>query len=339
MAVASVEETVHVDAASPVVDTTSTTLGVTAKADLLTRLPIQRDIYSISRLAPGVTSDAVGPTVYGSSGAENQYIVDGLNVTGVSRGQQRKTLNFDFVDSIEVKTGGLPAEYGRVTGGTLQRGDQVRGQRLSRHGLRIQLGRCAAGRELDGGRPSRDVDDGVEPRLAVGLRRNPGRLRRERQAVVLRIVRAHVPAPDHRDHPRPHGAGQPGNRHQSARGHDHRHLRRQDHLQAHPHPDADGLDSRGSEQAFGRSLRIAGPELTWKGELDTGGPDGAVKYTGAFGGSVVVDALYGRHSEKTEFAGAGTTTPAIDDLTVTPIAASGGFPGSRTSDSAGTTTR
>ena len=38
----------------------------------------------------------------------------------------------------------------------------------------------------------------------------------------------------------------------SARGHDHRHLRRQDHLQAHPHPDADGLDRRGSEQAFGR---------------------------------------------------------------------------------------
>ena len=55
----------------------------------------------------------------GSTGAENQYIVEGLNTTGVERAEKGKQLNFDFVEEIEVKTGGLPAEYGRATGGVI----------------------------------------------------------------------------------------------------------------------------------------------------------------------------------------------------------------------------
>ena len=46
--------------------------------------------------------------MYGSTGAENQYIIDGLNTTGVELGDKGKTLNFDFVQEVEVKTGGLP---------------------------------------------------------------------------------------------------------------------------------------------------------------------------------------------------------------------------------------
>ena len=55
----------------------------------------------------------------GSTSAENQYIIDGLNTTGVELGDKGKTLNFDFVQEVEVKTGGLPAEYGRMTGGVV----------------------------------------------------------------------------------------------------------------------------------------------------------------------------------------------------------------------------
>src|SRR5207344_483652 len=69
------------------------------------------------RLAPGVVNDAVGPQFYGSSGAENQYIIDGLNTTGVELGDKGKSINSDFIQEVEVKTGGLPAEYGRMTGG------------------------------------------------------------------------------------------------------------------------------------------------------------------------------------------------------------------------------
>ena len=79
MQLAGVAATVEVAASSPVVDTQSSTIGINATAETFNRLPVQRDIYSIARLAPGATDDGVGPAVLGSTGAENQYIVEGLN--------------------------------------------------------------------------------------------------------------------------------------------------------------------------------------------------------------------------------------------------------------------
>jgi hypothetical protein len=116
---ASVTESVTVTAVSSTIDTTSTVTGVNAGADLFERIPLRRDFYAVARVAPGTTEDTVGTVVYGSTGAENQYIIDGLNTTGVEVGDKGKTLNFDFVQEVEVKTGGLPAEYGRMTGGVL----------------------------------------------------------------------------------------------------------------------------------------------------------------------------------------------------------------------------
>src|SRR5204862_1387870 len=58
-------------------------------------------------------------TVYGSTGSENEYVVDGLNLTGVSHGQNVKSINMDFIQEEQVLTGGLPAEYGRMTGGAI----------------------------------------------------------------------------------------------------------------------------------------------------------------------------------------------------------------------------
>jgi hypothetical protein len=327
MAVASVEETVHVQAASPVVDTTSTTLGVTAKADLLTRLPIQRDIYTISRLAPGVTSDAVGPAVYGSTGAENQYIVDGLNVTGMSRGQEKKTLNFDFVDSIEVKTGGLPAEYGRATGGTLNVVTKSGGNVF--HGMAFGYnagGALQAENSTAADRPQttttvsnldRQWDYGgtlggyvVKDKLwffgsyAHMFQRQTTEIIRNLTAPGSPGIGTRVPA----DTITNTFAGKVTYK-----------LTGTQTLTGSINGDPSKLS--------GDVFNINGPELTWKGESDTGGPDGVVRYTGAFGSSFVVDAQYGRHSEKTQFSGAGTATPGFRDVTVTPVAATGGFLG------------
>ena len=119
MQLAGVSEAVTVTGVSPTIDTTSTVTGINAGADLFERIPLRRDFYAVARVAPGTTEDTVGTVVYGSSGAENQYIIDGLNTTGVEVGDKGKTLNFDFVQEVEVKTGGLPAEYGRMTGGVL----------------------------------------------------------------------------------------------------------------------------------------------------------------------------------------------------------------------------
>jgi Carboxypeptidase regulatory-like domain/TonB-dependent Receptor Plug Domain len=123
----SAAQEITVTAAAPVLDTSSTTLGTNLDQRAIQELPSTgRNYASIVQVAPGVTSDAnenngSNPTisVYGSSGAENSFYVDGVNTTGVEYGFQGKELNFEFVQEVNVKTGGYEAEYGRSTGGII----------------------------------------------------------------------------------------------------------------------------------------------------------------------------------------------------------------------------
>ena len=123
---AAVSEELTVSAEAPVLDTTSTTLGTNLTTRAIETLPTARNYSSIVQVAPGVSSD-VNPenndqskiTVYGSSGAENSYFIDGVNTTGVEYGFQGKELNFEFIGEVDVKTGGYEAEYGRSTGGII----------------------------------------------------------------------------------------------------------------------------------------------------------------------------------------------------------------------------
>jgi hypothetical protein len=115
---------ITVTAEAPVITTTSTTLGTNLGARAIETLPTGRNYASLAQVAPGTSSDAhpentgqSSITVYGSSGAENTFLVDGVNTTGVEYGFQGKELNFEFIQEIEVKTGGYEAEYGRSTGG------------------------------------------------------------------------------------------------------------------------------------------------------------------------------------------------------------------------------
>src|SRR5207302_4594027 len=55
--------------------------------------------------------------IYGATSAENQWIIDGINTTNVLKGSQGKAINTEFVQEVEVKTGGYQAEYGRALGG------------------------------------------------------------------------------------------------------------------------------------------------------------------------------------------------------------------------------
>ena len=119
LSLAGVAETVNVMASPPVVDTTGAVGGVNVGQEIFDQLAVRRDLYDLTRLAPGVTKDTFGPAVYGSTSAENSYIIDGLNTTGVDTGTEGKTLNTDFIQEVQVQTGGLNAEYGRMTGGNL----------------------------------------------------------------------------------------------------------------------------------------------------------------------------------------------------------------------------
>ena len=114
-----VTETITVTSAAPVVDVTSAQQGVNLNSQTLLSLPLARNFTAAAQTAPGVTGDAQGSVVYGSSGAENTYIVDGLNTTGIAFGTNVKQINMEFIQEENVLTGGLPAEYGRLTGGAI----------------------------------------------------------------------------------------------------------------------------------------------------------------------------------------------------------------------------
>src|SRR4051794_9301830 len=120
MQVAGVSQTVNVMGASPVVDTQSAAGGVTIDQAMMNQLPVARSFYNLARIAPGVTNDNVGSTVLGSSGAENKYIIDGVDSTGIMAGQQKKTMLLDFIDQVNIKTEGTNAEIGGATGGVIE---------------------------------------------------------------------------------------------------------------------------------------------------------------------------------------------------------------------------
>lgn len=121
---ATVEEAVTVTAEAPVVDATASAIGIALDAHAIETIPSGRNYTSIVRVAPGVSSDAnpdnqsqATISVYGSSGAENAFYIDGVNTTGIEYGFQGKELNYEFIEAVDVKTGGYEAEHGKSTGG------------------------------------------------------------------------------------------------------------------------------------------------------------------------------------------------------------------------------
>ncbi len=116
----SVKEEVVVTGEAPVVDTTKNTVGNTTSSETIQKLPLGRNFVSIANTMAGTGTDAAGGvTVYGATSLENSYIIDGVNTTGIKIGDQGKTINNEFVQEVEVKTGGYEAEYGRALGGII----------------------------------------------------------------------------------------------------------------------------------------------------------------------------------------------------------------------------
>ena len=89
--------------------------------ELKKTVPIGRNLTSVILLAPGTTGgdSAFGnlASVGGSSVAENAYYVNGLNTTNFDNYLGSAQVPFDMYKSVEVKSGGYPAEFGRATGG------------------------------------------------------------------------------------------------------------------------------------------------------------------------------------------------------------------------------
>ncbi|RZJ47173.1 MAG: TonB-dependent receptor [Brevundimonas sp.] len=113
------------------VDFSRTATGVTVDVEqLVDQAPIARNITAITLLAPGaVPGDSAfavsssqllaPPALGGSSPAENAYFVNGLNTTNFINGLGGAPVPFDFYKTVDVKTGGYSAEFGRAFGGVI----------------------------------------------------------------------------------------------------------------------------------------------------------------------------------------------------------------------------
>ena len=110
---------VVVSGESPLVDTANTRIGVSMTSNVIAQLPLGRNYASVTTTVAGTGQDATGFTVYGATGLENQFLIDGLDTTGVRLGNQGKFLNAEFIQEVEVRTGGYEAEFGKVTGGNI----------------------------------------------------------------------------------------------------------------------------------------------------------------------------------------------------------------------------
>ena len=107
------------------VDTAANTTGSNVSTEQFSNFPTQRTVQGLYTIAPTVTRsglrDATGrdrdPSVAGSSGPENNYILDGVNTSDPAFGGSGANLPFEFVQEVEIKTGAYGAEFGKSTGG------------------------------------------------------------------------------------------------------------------------------------------------------------------------------------------------------------------------------
>jgi outer membrane receptor protein involved in Fe transport len=131
--VGGVTEAVSVSAGGDVISPTSTTTGATLTSEMLQRVPVGRTVSDTLYMAPGVSSSSTAgranPSIGGGSGLDNQYVIDGANVTNMGYGalgsysivfgSLGQATPFDFIQEVQVKTGGYQAEFGQATGGVV----------------------------------------------------------------------------------------------------------------------------------------------------------------------------------------------------------------------------
>ncbi len=111
--------------ATPEIDQNSNVTGSNISTEFFSNIPTSRTVQGLYTIAPTVARsglrDASGrdrdPSVGGSSGPENSYILDGVNTTDPAFGGGGANLPFEFVQEVEIKTGSYGADQGLSTGG------------------------------------------------------------------------------------------------------------------------------------------------------------------------------------------------------------------------------
>jgi carboxypeptidase family protein/TonB-dependent receptor-like protein len=121
MDVGNVTEAIKVTADSPLIDVKQNSAGANVQAETIERIPKGRDFAGLVTSAPGITSEsrARGIQIDGASGADNRFLIDGVDTTNLLNGTSGKPLPPDFVDTVQAKASGYAAEYRASIGGVI----------------------------------------------------------------------------------------------------------------------------------------------------------------------------------------------------------------------------
>lgn len=102
-------------------------------ASRLEQLPAERSLSAVALLAPGTIEGDSGfgelASFGGSTVAENQYYLNGFNISDLRSRLAPAAVPFEFFEHFQVLTGGYSAQFGRATGGVVNAVSRRGGER------------------------------------------------------------------------------------------------------------------------------------------------------------------------------------------------------------------
>ena len=130
MQLSEIQEEVIVTAAPPLIDKTSTDTSHHFTSEDLEKVPAQnRTVVDVTKFIPGVsgvrintrsgTSKEGQPSFRGEGEEGNNWIIDGLSISGVRLRNSGLKLNFDSLDEIQVISDPFSPEFGSSFGGII----------------------------------------------------------------------------------------------------------------------------------------------------------------------------------------------------------------------------
>jgi outer membrane receptor protein involved in Fe transport len=115
-------QAVEIIAQRPTISVTSSQTGGIVSKEQMNLVPYgrnNRNFDAVLTSIPGVANDNLGFQLNGAQSLESSYIIDGVNVSDPAFSTQGTSLLQDFIQEVEVKSGGYQAEYGRSAGGII----------------------------------------------------------------------------------------------------------------------------------------------------------------------------------------------------------------------------
>ncbi|WP_224247944.1 TonB-dependent receptor [Hyalangium gracile] len=122
------ETTIELLGTPPAIDVGSTRTGLSVDTDVVRNIAVARpgskgsaarSFESLADLAPGANADAYGISLNGTTSPENGFLVDGLSTGNPSTGTLGSPISVEFIQEVNVITGGFMPEFGRSTGGVV----------------------------------------------------------------------------------------------------------------------------------------------------------------------------------------------------------------------------